>query len=175
MIDAVELYLTGLILVSMVIYIIADYYHNQRLLNILKPLTMLLIIAIVLAGPAANNNYQVLIAAGLLFSLVGDCFLMLPGNKFLQGLFSFFIAHLFYITAFFLMDSGIANLLIGLLFALFASAIFWYLRKGFGALKPAVIAYMTIIVLMGWRAWEVSSADRGFNAFSRQRLEQLCL
>ena len=38
--------------------------------------------------------------AGLLFSLVGDVSLMLPNERFIQGLVSFLVAHLCYIVAF---------------------------------------------------------------------------
>lgn len=42
----------------------------------------------------------VLFALALLFSLIGDIWLMLPGNYFLRGLVAFFLAHCAYIGAF---------------------------------------------------------------------------
>lgn len=63
-----------------------------------KPLTTVLILigAWLLAG---DGVYGWLVVIGLLFSLAGDVFLMLPADRFRAGLASFLVAHLFYIAA----------------------------------------------------------------------------
>lgn len=65
---------------------------------VFKPLTMLLIIAMLLLaniGSAGN-----LILAALVFSLVGDIFLMLPKKPIAPALTSFLIAHILFVIEF---------------------------------------------------------------------------
>lgn len=64
-----------------------------------KPLTMLLIIAMLIIEAPAGLNFNLVLAA-LLFSLLGDCFLMLPSKPILPGLSSFLVAHFLYVLAF---------------------------------------------------------------------------
>lgn len=96
---------------------------------------------------------------GLLFSLGGDVFLMLPGNRFILGLISFLLAHIAYIAAFTSQGleiqilSGI--LLIGI--GGIAGLIFSRLRNGLlasgqSSLVLPVAAYVLIIALMVWSA-----------------------
>ena len=77
-------------------------YRGPRIgLYLFKPLTMLLIIALFSTKTALTlNTYSSLLLIGLLCSLAGDIFLMLPKDRFLPGLISFFLAHLAYIAAF---------------------------------------------------------------------------
>ena len=80
-------------LVSGLLCIRADYRQSQRQFFIFKPLTTALIILLALLAPLpANADYKWLILAGLLFSLAGDIFLMLPRDRFIAGLISFLIA-----------------------------------------------------------------------------------
>jgi uncharacterized membrane protein YhhN len=62
-------------------------------------MVFILLIA-VLAGKPDASRYKVAIITGLLFSLAGDVFLMLPSDRFIAGLVSSLFAHLFYIVAF---------------------------------------------------------------------------
>ncbi|RIK41146.1 MAG: lysoplasmalogenase, partial [Chloroflexi bacterium] len=64
--------LTGLL------HIRAEFAGARRQVYLLKPLTTALILAAALALPAADGVYRALVAAGLIFSLAGDIFLMLP-------------------------------------------------------------------------------------------------
>jgi len=82
-------------------HIIADHYNKTYFCYILKPLTTLTIMtfALYLTG-FELQYYALLIMLGLAFSLIGDIFLMLKSDKFMQGLVSFLIAHIFYIVAF---------------------------------------------------------------------------
>ncbi|MBU2971891.1 lysoplasmalogenase [Pseudoalteromonas sp. C2R02] len=82
-------------------HIIADHYHKTHFCYILKPLTTLTILSLALYLTEFElQYYALLIIFGLLFSLIGDIFLMLKSDKFMQGLVSFLIAHIFYIVAF---------------------------------------------------------------------------
>jgi uncharacterized membrane protein YhhN len=64
-----------------------------------KPLTTLLIAAMVWRLPAHEPVYRRAVLAGLALSLLGDVFLMLPGDWFAFGLGSFLLAHLAYLRA----------------------------------------------------------------------------
>lgn len=69
------------------------------LVYVCKPLATLLIVRLALvAGPAGRYRHAVVV--GLLFSLAGDVFLMLPGDFFVHGLASFLVAHIAYLMAF---------------------------------------------------------------------------
>lgn len=114
---------------------------------------MILIIIVALTSVSSFGFYKIAITMGLLFSLAGDVFLMLPGNKFLQGLISFLIAHVNYIAAF--------SFQTGWTFSLWSLAI---LLIGFGLMSrvlprsgklrfPALI-YAMVISTMLWRAYE---------------------
>ncbi len=93
--------LTVAALASMLGAIRAAEQGSQRQLYIFKPLTTVLILAIAAAdGTPPSGYYQWMIVTGLFFSLAGDIFLMLPGDRFIAGLASFFVAHVVYIAAF---------------------------------------------------------------------------
>ncbi len=100
-----------------------------------KPLTMILIIGFGFTSAGSTDSYGQLILWGLCFSLLGDIFLMLPRERFIEGLGSFFVAHLFYIAAF--MDKGFLSALgalcllpvaLVLLFVLWPGLSSWILR-----------------------------------------------
>lgn len=63
---------------------------------IFKPLATLLLLALALSLPATSAGYRLAVLCGLVFSTAGDIFLMLPRDRFVAGLASFLIAHLFY-------------------------------------------------------------------------------
>lgn len=113
---------------------------------------MILIILLPILGGSGFSVYQVLIVGGLLFSLLGDIFLMLPDDRFLAGLVAFFIAHLFYIAGF-LIDQGNVLWWIGLPVAGLAILAGLYLKNGFGELKIPASAYLVVISIMVWLAW----------------------
>ncbi len=70
-----------------------------KLRVVTKPLSMILLILIfTLIGGWNQTGYW--FGAGLVFSLVGDIFLLLRSRFFIAGLFSFLIAHLLYIFGF---------------------------------------------------------------------------
>lgn len=65
-----------------------------------KPLATLLILWTAWrTEPPVSAAYQRWIATGMLFSLAGDIFLMLPVDAFVPGLVAFLIAHVFFIRA----------------------------------------------------------------------------
>ena len=93
--------LTLLAILSAALHIRAEYHGPRYHVYLFKPLTMVFILLIAAqAGRPDALHYKVAIIAGLLFSLAGDIFLMLPSDRFIPGLVSFLVAHLFYIAAF---------------------------------------------------------------------------
>lgn len=65
---------------------------------VFKPLTMLIIIAMLLLAEIGDVGH--LILAALLFSLLGDVFLMLPKKPIAPALGSFLIAHILFVVEF---------------------------------------------------------------------------
>src|SRR4030042_4524149 len=93
--------LSACVLFSAGLPIWSNTLGRRRLFHVLKPLTMVLVIAIaLLAETPVPAAYKTLILAGLLFSLAGDIALMFPEKWFTAGLVSFLVAHVFYILAF---------------------------------------------------------------------------
>lgn len=96
--------LTVAALISSLVYIatLGNGTGADRLHYVLKPLTTLLIAGIAFAIPAPiSDTYRWLVILGILLSLAGDVFLMLPDDRyFIFGLASFLVAHLFYIGAY---------------------------------------------------------------------------
>ncbi|SFI96268.1 lysoplasmalogenase [Thermoflavimicrobium dichotomicum] len=125
---------------------------------LLKPGTMLMIMGIVGVSLERGDSYGWLILLGLVFSMIGDIFLMLPSDRFVPGLISFFCAHVVYIFAFpgnhsFSLRSFIVALflfLISLIYFLFVQS--GVRRQGGTRLLMAVALYMTIISWMVWKA-----------------------
>lgn len=124
-----------------------------------KPLTMLLIIGVALSAPEAlSPTYRALIVAGLIASLLGDVLLIFP-ERFVPGLVSFLIAHLIYIVAFSQTTAGPAPWVLLVPFAIFGALVLWRLWPHLGELRPAVLIYVAVILIMAWQAasrWQAS-------------------
>lgn len=140
------------VVVSAVLTIAGEYLKPQRkwLVYGCKPLTTLLVLGVaLLAGTFLTSNYARLVIAGLLFSLMGDIWLMLPQDRFLYGLASFLAAQLCYAVAF--AAGASANefgwVVLGL--ALVGLLVLRYLWRGVPSkLRPAVIVYVVAILAM---------------------------
>lgn len=156
-----------------ILHIRAEFAGARRRVYLLKPLTTTLILAAALALPAADGVYRGLVAAGLIFSLAGDIFLMLPRDAFLPGMISFFVAHLLYIAAFTRPHGWtLAPLTLALLaiFGIGYAALLW---PKLGALRLPVLAYVVAILVMAWQAigrWQAMDTP----AAGRAALGALC-
>jgi uncharacterized membrane protein YhhN len=141
-------------LTSALIAIWAKSSARLRLVYAFKPLTTILILLLALQAPAVSLRYKILILLGLLFSLGGDVFLMLPQNRFLSGLISFLLAHLSYIAAF-STPQGVRFsswwIAPGTVYAL---VLLWLLRGKLGSLRRPVLAYILVILTMVGQALE---------------------
>jgi uncharacterized membrane protein YhhN len=125
-----------------------------------KPATMLCVIA--LAARPGAGPYAAAVLVGLLFSLAGDVWLMLPRDRFAAGLACFLVAHLCYVAAF-AGPEGLRGGVLGLApFAALAVAMLaWLLPAVPGAwLRAAVAVYVAAICAMGWQAAERAAVLR---------------
>ena len=154
--------LSLLTLVSAGLCIRADYAGKPQQVYAFKPLTMVFIIAIALLEESTiSDTYKLLIIGGLLFSVIGDVWLMLPDDRFVQGLISFLIAHIFYIAAFTTVGDNLASPLLLIPMAVFAGGVFWYLRPALGKYLMPVVVYMLVILVMGWQSFNRLDVEAG--------------
>ncbi|NOY77003.1 MAG: lysoplasmalogenase [Calditrichaeota bacterium] len=149
------LLLTILIAVSAVLAILTDYSGPRIGHYIFKPLTTTAIFVLALyLGWHQHTWYRTAILIGLLFSLAGDIFLMLPKDRFLPGLVSFLIAHLFYISAFTAGRGFGFTWWLFLIVLIYGMSIFFYLKKDLGSFTVPVLVYVMVILTMVWQAGE---------------------
>lgn len=144
---------TAVLLAAAVASIVGESMGLRGLVYVTKPLATLAVIALaVRATHPVSSRYRTLITAGLVASLAGDVFLMLPGDRFLAGLASFLVAHLLYIAAFASERGGMRGVAAALPVGVFALAMLAYLWPELGALRIPVAVYVTVIAVMGWQA-----------------------
>ncbi|WP_052807256.1 lysoplasmalogenase [Risungbinella massiliensis] len=139
-------------------YLVAITCQAYTWKYVLKPGTMVLIMIIAYLKVDEVGIFGWLILLGLFFSMLGDIFLMLPSDRFILGLVSFFIAHVIYVVAFPAKReiSGVTLFEIFVLVAI-ATIFFLYLRSGVNQeggiiLQVAVLLYISVISLMVFRA-----------------------
>lgn len=131
----------------------AEYTARRWLVYIAKPATTSLLFLVALGASApVSQFYQVAISVGLLCSLAGDIFLMLPRDRFIAGLVSFLLAHLCYIGAFGTQVTWPFLSWWGLPVVGFAVGVYLVLAPHLGKMQLPVPIYMTVIVLMAWLA-----------------------
>ena len=151
----IRLILTILAIISASIHIWGEYQGPDFLIYIFKPLTMVLIISIaLLAKKPPSSKYKYAIIAGLLFSMAGDIFLMLPVDLFIVGLVSFLIAQLIYTYAFRSGRPFRFKFIAILPFLIFGVLIFVILLPGLNGMAVPVAAYILVIMTMAWQAWD---------------------
>ncbi len=155
--------LSTLVLASALLDIRAEHKGDRRQVYVFKPLTTLLIILVALQGAhGAAGAYRALVVAGLVCSLAGDVFLMLPRERFVAGLVSFLFAHLFYVAAFTL-DGGRPRAWTAVPLLLYGALMLRLLWARLGKLKVPVVVYVAVILSVAWQAanrW-LASGDGG--------------
>ncbi|MFL6255400.1 MAG: lysoplasmalogenase [Pyrinomonadaceae bacterium] len=144
--------LSTLVLASALLDIRAEHLGERRRVYVFKPLTTALIILFALQGTnAASGAYRALVVAGLVCSLVGDVFLMLPRDRFVTGLLSFLFAHLCYIAAF-MLDGWRVSGWAAAAFTVYGFRMLSLLWPRLGKLKVPVVVYVFVIMLMAVEA-----------------------
>lgn len=143
---------------------LANWYavltSHRRLMVVAKPLTLIALIALALAGGAAEHPVGRWLLLGLVLSLAGDVFLLFTGNTtFLAGLVSFLLGHVAYVVAFLTLGLaepawGLAALVLLLGASPFIARIIpGAHRHGGAGFAVAVTAYTLVIGAMVLTAW----------------------
>ena len=148
-------FLLTLFVISGLFFCYAVYVDNDILRAIVKPIP--LIILLFLLKP--NTKYKKLIFIGFIFSLFGDIFLMNIVDKFIFGLASFLIAHIFYIIAFSKRKKQL-NIISALPFYAVAVILIFFFYPYLGSIKVPVIIYIIVIITMVWRAFLQRNFDK---------------
>lgn len=152
---------------------LAVWYGWQKVKYATKPLVMLVLTGWILL----NGGMQfplLFFTMGVVFSLLGDVWLMLPGNFFLAGLVSFLLAHIVYIVGFFSEPVQLTPvwIVISILMIIAAVIVMKKIRRGVynqtGArrLRWSVTVYGIVITLMllsalstiGRSGWSIQDA-----------------
>ncbi|MGG0644610.1 lysoplasmalogenase [Sporosarcina gallistercoris] len=134
------------------IFLIPEELLGAKIVFKLVPMTLIILYA------ATNTSlvsplYKKIVVIGLAISMVADAAIY----WFMAGLATFFVAHLFYIAAFrsarrksVPLIAAIPLVLYGLFMAYWIA--FPQIGSGDVVLGVAIIAYMAVILLMGWEA-----------------------
>ncbi len=155
--SGLNLWITGialLVLFTAVIRIRAESRGKRKTVYIFKPLGMVFILVMAVALGPLESFYQRMILTGLVISVAGDVFLMLPKDRFIHGLVAFLIAHLFYISGFISVLDRV-SVWPFLIPGLFGFSVFLYLSPCLGKRKLPVLFYVLVIVVMAGLAWGV--------------------
>lgn len=149
------LLLSLLVLASTVLLLRAEHRGLRRQVYVFKPLTTTLILVLALTTPSpVSSFYQTAVVLGLLFSLAGDVFLMLPSDRFVAGLASFLVAHLCYIAAFQPAAGSAVSMWALLPLLLYGAILLRVLWPHLGRLAGPVLLYAATLLVMGWQAAE---------------------
>jgi uncharacterized membrane protein YhhN len=143
----------------------------QRVEYVCKPGAMLAlaVVAATLDPVAGADARQQWFVAALLFSLAGDVFLMIPGDRFVAGLSAFFVAHVCYVAGFWTDGPELPALLISVAVTAVAigvigRTVLTAVRRQDRALVGPVAAYMVVIGAMLATALAVGNPIAGIGA-----------
>lgn len=151
--NAAAFLLLSIAVVVAVLDWLAVSFDSRALEYLLKPLTMIVLIMAALAIDPSSDSARMFLVIGLVLSLAGDVFLMLPSDLFVPGLASFLLAHIAYVVALAALGVEVAPMLVGVAIALIAAGIVGRrIVAGAAAMDAAlrvpVIAYMGAISMM---------------------------
>jgi uncharacterized membrane protein YhhN len=154
-VTAAALVLLAMTLVVAVVDWVAVYAKVRPLELIAKPLTMVMLVGAVLALDPTSAAARAAFVVALVFSLVGDVFLMTKqADLFVFGLGSFLVGHIAYIVGLWLLGVSLGWLAIGLVvvaagIAVVGRPVVIGVRRGEHAeLAGPVLAYLLVISLM---------------------------
>lgn len=102
--------------------VVSPRVGNRRAEYVLKPLTMVPLIAAALVLDPEHDPQRIWFVVALCLSLAGDVFLMLPTDAFIAGLGSFLLGHIAYITGFSLGPRSIKGSLIAVFLVVVAAS-----------------------------------------------------
>ncbi len=146
------LVLSGVLLaIALAALLWAEVKHSQLGIWLAKPIASTLFVVTALLAGALATSFGQLILLGLLFSWLGDVFLISKRQLFfMAGLGSFLLAHVAYSGAFLLQPQAIMPLalaaIVMVVFAVIVLRWLWpHLPPNF---RPAVVAYLVAISVM---------------------------
>jgi uncharacterized membrane protein YhhN len=127
---------------------------SLRMEYVCKPAATAALVGAAIALDPVHGDTRGLFVAALVLSMLGDVFLMLPGDRFVPGLASFLFAQITFAVGFALHAGSAGELVLGALIVLALAApigtrvIRALLRKGQRDLIGPVVAYMLAISAM---------------------------
>jgi uncharacterized membrane protein YhhN len=140
------------------LFAVLDWVAVGRGLKVVSYIAKPAVMVCLIAWLGVNGGWSGVLlwfTAGLIFSLAGDIFLMLPKEQFIAGLISFLLAHLAYIaglntTPF---PVNVATLIVLILVALVSTRLFLSIARGLAAtgnskLKIPLLIYTLVLSLM---------------------------
>lgn len=130
---------------------IAVHLQNKRLEYLAKPATMVFLIAAVLAMDTPSTTARTCFVVALVFSLLGDVFLMLPDRErwFVFGLGAFLVGHLAYIPGLWALGVTAGPLLVGLLIVVASMATLGrHIVTGVHGTEPELAVPVTVYMLV---------------------------
>jgi uncharacterized membrane protein YhhN len=142
--------LLALTLAVAVVDWIAVQLGRRHVEYVAKPLTMVVLIATALALDVGDDGTaRAFIVAGLVLSLAGDVFLMLPDRErwFVFGLGAFLLGHLAYVAGLWLLGISVPWLVAGLVLVLVGVAtVGRRIVRGVGEREPRLVAPVTAYI-----------------------------
>lgn len=168
--DALFRLLIGLTLVVAVADWVAVATDRRRIEYVLKPLTMVVLVAATIALPdPASTQARGWFVAGLACSLAGDVFLMLE-DHFVEGLASFLVGHVAYVVGLWALGVDVARFAVGLvivavLMVVVGRIIVVGASRHDARLTAPVAAYICVISVMVASAIGTGSAIAVLGAF----------
>lgn len=140
-----------LIIISGVMAMVMEYLEYLSVYRLLKPLTTILVIALLVCIPKANwSIFRKIVVLAMSFCLLGDIVLLFP-EYFVFGLASFLVAHLLFIWGFVHINGFQRNLSSLVLFLGTGGLIFYWLWPGLGDFLVPVAIYILVICTMAWQ------------------------
>ncbi len=138
--------------ITAIMAIVFRQRENTKMYSVFKPLTTILIIIIgLIIFQNQRSNYSIIIITALIFSLIGDVFLI---NKkyFLHGLSSFLFAHICFTIGFTSIFGFNWNVIPLIVLVGVGGTYYNFLRKDLKKYSIPVLVYITVIVVMNWQA-----------------------
>lgn len=141
------------------VFAVVDWWaaatDRPQVRHVTKPATLVALIGVaVTLDPTVSPGIRTAMVVGLVFSLGGDVFLMLPEKWFVAGLGSFLVGHIAYVVAMQSAPTSVTGTLVGLaVVGLGIAVVGQRVVRGVAAgehraLVGPVIAYLTVISAM---------------------------
>jgi uncharacterized membrane protein YhhN len=161
--------LLALMLVAAFVDWIAVDQKRVAVETLAKPLTMVFLIAAVIAFDVDEPTARGWFVAALVLSLAGDLFLLPTRDLFVQGLGAFLLAHLAYIVGLWVMGVQVLPFFVGIaaaaaLVAVVGRPILEAAKREEPALATPVTVYMVAISVMAASAWGTANLPAALGA-----------